>query len=408
MNTKKIVIGLLAAMALTWAQTAYADNATEFGVEDDLTIMGTAGTVADPDVEIRGFSIFGSTGVTANIPVAPGNIIVNGQMQVSSGAWFVGNSTFTGTVTLPAPVSLRIAGGLDNQVMSYNAANGAMQWADVESMVAGGDSLGSHIATKTLDMAEFGIIRIASASITNGITAGSMTIVNNAGIGGTLGVTGAATLSNTLGVTGVSTLSSDVLMGAKLNVTDASTFGSSITAKGGFHSVVGSTFAGVAFFNDVSSFTAGPSKLYVQGGANGQVLAYNSATGAMQWAANGAGVVGDSLGSHIATQTLDMANFGIVRIASASITNGITAGSMTIVNNAGIGGTLGVTGAATMSDNLTVSSNTLLGANYGNRTAINRALESGVALSVAGDTKTGDYAAKFYSGASLAAWIRKK
>ncbi|MBI4801029.1 MAG: hypothetical protein HY796_00735 [Elusimicrobia bacterium] len=38
MNMKKIVIGLLAALALSWASAVYAaDNGTEFGIEDDLT-----------------------------------------------------------------------------------------------------------------------------------------------------------------------------------------------------------------------------------------------------------------------------------------------------------------------------------------------------------------------------------
>ena len=45
---KKVTTGLLAAMALSWAQTAWAaDNGTEFGIADDLSVYGATGTWAD-------------------------------------------------------------------------------------------------------------------------------------------------------------------------------------------------------------------------------------------------------------------------------------------------------------------------------------------------------------------------
>ena len=39
---------------------------------------------------------------------------------------------------------------------------------------------------------------------------------------------------------------------------------------------------------------------------------------------------------------------------------------------------------------------------------MNMAPAADTALSVAGQNVSGDYAAKFYSGAALAAWIKKK
>jgi len=55
MNMKRIVTGLLMAMALLWAPAVYAaDNSTEFGVADDLTVLGGDGTATllDPDVAV--------------------------------------------------------------------------------------------------------------------------------------------------------------------------------------------------------------------------------------------------------------------------------------------------------------------------------------------------------------------
>lgn len=304
---KKIVIGLLAAMALSWAQTAYAapnTNPTEFGIEGDLTVLGLTGTTEDPDVAIKGFTVFGSTQTSYPGPVqsGAGNVVVNGYLAVSSGAYFTGGSTFTGSAyftgisSFSSPSNIFVGGtGTLNQVLK-KAAGGGMVWGDdnlgageitgtprrlVMFQTDGGGGSDSLLQQDNSDL-----------SITM-ITGSSMTILGN-GTDGLGVVSGATKLGGTLGVTGASSLS---------------TLGTS----------------------------------------------------------------------------------GLATLNSASVTT-----------------TLGVTGAATLSNNLTVSSNTLLGSDYGNRTAVNRGLETGVALSVAGDVTPGKYAAKFYSGANLAAWIMKK
>ena len=124
MNMKKIVIGLLAATALSWAQTVYADNATEFGIEDDLTILSTAGTAPDPDVEIRGFTLFGSTQAAyTGAVVGAGNVVVNGYLAVSSGMYVNGNSTFTARVDLPA-VDKYTSPPEPDQVLTQSAVGG--------------------------------------------------------------------------------------------------------------------------------------------------------------------------------------------------------------------------------------------------------------------------------------------
>lgn len=79
-----------------------AFSTTELGVKDDLTVLGTAGTAVDPDVEIKGFAVFGSTQAAPalNIPAARGNIFINGYVEISSGMYVNAASTFTGTLNL--------------------------------------------------------------------------------------------------------------------------------------------------------------------------------------------------------------------------------------------------------------------------------------------------------------------
>lgn len=216
MNIKRTAMGLLTAATLLWAPAAWAvDNGTEFGIEDDLTVLGTQGSAADPDAEVKGFTVFGSTqSAYTGAVVGAGNVVVNGYLAVSSGAYFVQSSTFAGTVNLPAPTSLYVGGGSDGQVMTKNATTGTMQWANVSSMVSG-DSLGTHIATMTLQMSNFGIVNVASVTANGYITTySSMTIGGAAGVGGALSVNG------------------DVDLNARLNVDGTSTFVSSVTANG--------------------------------------------------------------------------------------------------------------------------------------------------------------------------------
>ncbi|HBB68144.1 MAG TPA: hypothetical protein DCZ93_12805, partial [Elusimicrobia bacterium] len=59
--------------------TTFLYAQTEFGVEDDLTALGVDGTALDPDAEIKGFTVFGSTQAAyAGAAAAPGNVVVNG------------------------------------------------------------------------------------------------------------------------------------------------------------------------------------------------------------------------------------------------------------------------------------------------------------------------------------------
>ncbi len=63
-----------------------ADNMTEFGIADDLIVLGKDGDYTDPDVEIKGFTVFGATQAvyTAHISSGAGNVIINGLLGISN------------------------------------------------------------------------------------------------------------------------------------------------------------------------------------------------------------------------------------------------------------------------------------------------------------------------------------
>ena len=98
---KKTLLSLTLSLLLAPALSA-ADNGTEFYMEDDLTVKGTQGSQTDPDVEIKGFTVFGSTQSTPalSIPAAPGNVFMNGYVQVSSGMYVAAGTTIAARLSV--------------------------------------------------------------------------------------------------------------------------------------------------------------------------------------------------------------------------------------------------------------------------------------------------------------------
>jgi len=74
-----------------------ADTNVEFGVEDDLTVLGTFGTNADPDVRVAGYATFGVAGGAAasNLNLAAGSgtgsVYIQKYLEVGQEAYFIGN-----------------------------------------------------------------------------------------------------------------------------------------------------------------------------------------------------------------------------------------------------------------------------------------------------------------------------
>jgi len=87
--------------------------AVTFNAVDDLRVSGVTGTVSAPDLEVKGFSVFGSTNVLTHISTAPGNVVINGALQVSSYVYVTGKSTFTGAAYFTAPITAGAVRGLN-------------------------------------------------------------------------------------------------------------------------------------------------------------------------------------------------------------------------------------------------------------------------------------------------------
>jgi len=163
---------LLTLSAVYYLLPASANSQTELGSEDDLTVLGINGTALDPDTEIKGFTVFGSTQAAyTGAAAGPGNVVVNGALAVSSGAYFADSSTF------PAAGRIFLGDGSTGQILSKKS-DGALQWASSSVM---GDNLGNHIATTTLNMATFNIVNVGSITANAAITTYStMTVAGNA------------------------------------------------------------------------------------------------------------------------------------------------------------------------------------------------------------------------------------
>ena len=123
----------LAAGLLFLASGSYAENLSfvEFGVAGDLTVLGQVGTAVDPNVKIKGFTVFGSTQTyyTGIVP-GNGNVVINGSVSVSSGAYFSATSTF------PEARSIVINDGAAGQVL-VKAADGHLEWKDGAAAIGG-------------------------------------------------------------------------------------------------------------------------------------------------------------------------------------------------------------------------------------------------------------------------------
>ncbi|HAH31331.1 MAG TPA: hypothetical protein DCL44_03340 [Elusimicrobia bacterium] len=390
----KVVLGLLAAMALSWAPAVYAasDNGTEFGIEDDLTVIGHEGNWADADVELKGFSIFGSSlGITNKISGAAGNVFVGGAVQVSSGLFVAGGSTMTGgmyvtgvssftgevrmnynqNIYFSSPSYMWLDGGADGQVLKRNT-NGALMW--------GNDLSGASAITGNHD-------RIQKIDQTGSGMGDSVFI--QSGNGDTAGVT---MLGSSMTVYG------GLYMGS----------GSSITLSGaGSHitlpnlPLIGTDAANKTYVDSAIVGSTGP---WMRDNALA-VVKLSSITDRV-----GIGIAAPSAKLEISSAGADTSDM-LLAVSTGAATDQevftVDASGNTIgKGNSQIAGNLQVAG------NSTVSGNSQDGAALTNYHGVNTAGTSGTALTVAGTAVTGEYVAKFYSGApaanTLAAWIRKK
>ena len=153
-------------------------------------------------------------------------------------------------------------------------------------------------------------------------------IIGNATVGGTLGVTGSATLSSTLGVTGAVTLTDDLAVNGGDITTSATTF---------------------------NLVNANATTLNLAGAAT--TIAVGATTGTLT--INNPTVVGTQTTQAVFNTTATTVNFAgaattLIVGAATGVAN-IRNATTNIIGNATVGGTLGVTGAVTLTDDLAVN-----------------------------------------------------
>ena len=103
-------IALITSLFLLWLPWEAA-LAASFTVADNLKVAGDTGTLPNPDLEVKGFSVFGSTEVLTHISTAPGNVVI-GALQVSSDVYVTGRSTFTGYAVFLSTLNASAVRGL--------------------------------------------------------------------------------------------------------------------------------------------------------------------------------------------------------------------------------------------------------------------------------------------------------
>ena len=212
-----------------------ADKNVEFGIEDDLTVNGIEGNAADADLEVKGYSLFGSTNgfiVPAGFAngagsvVVASNLYVNGKLQAGqidlSGAnMVVSNLTVQGYLKA-AGSSLSIL--KDASIQSNLTVTGATTLSGNSSV---GGTLGvTGVATLSSSATVAGTLGVAG----NGTFQNDIQVNRDATVGGDLGVTGDGTVGGALGVAGAVTLDSDLTVKGNLATWGTGAFGKNLTA----------------------------------------------------------------------------------------------------------------------------------------------------------------------------------
>jgi hypothetical protein len=465
---KRIATAVLAlACCLTPVRSVYAqaDNGTEFGVQDDLTVLGADSlTTKDADVEIKGFTIFGSTedNKTLGITMAPGNVWVNGEVQISSGL-YVSSVTITGisTFTLGAG-SIFIKDGTGGQVLKKDAATGALKWGEdntslsditgtpsyVPVFKAGGGlsesvimSTYSHVIVKgsmTIEGSEGVGLQVTggtstfdgSVEILPGKTftvgTGKTSLGGDLDVGGNVSIltdktltvgTGKTTLGGDLDVSGAVTLSSDTYLGAAATR-------STVTANGSIYLASGSsiTLTGLgakivlpyapALDNDATN------KKYVDervaSGVNaGGPWTRDTATAVVRLTTStdkvGIGIEVARAQLHVASGTLAaLFTVSTGTVDSSQDVFGVLAGAggvgeVGIKGNLALGQTFANSSSGAPVNGMAIEGGVFVGTNTYIEAATNTAQ-----LQVKGTGNSGAYVATFYSGNQLAAWVRQK
>ena len=392
-------VAIAGTLGVTGASTLAGVSASNGSFSGTLGVTGA--TTLSSTLGVSGATTLAALNAQAS---TLDSLAVTNAATVGGTLGVTGASTFTGAIsgssaslssTLSAGASTLASLGVTNNatVGGTLGVTGAstLASADVTGNATVGGTFGVTGASSLSTLSTSGAATLASASITGAASVGgtlgvtgnttltgtlaagastlaSASITNNATVGGTLGVTGAATLSSSLGVTGTSSFTGDMTAG---NI-DATTLDASGNASvGGTFGVSGNTtlggtlaVTGAATLS--STLSAGASTLSSATVTNALSAGSISTVGTLSAGATTLGntTVG-TLGASGAVDFDSTLNVdGVSTLNSAVITLGATVGTtLGVTGAATFGNTLGVTGAATLSNNLSVAgTSTLTGA----------------------------------------------
>ena len=303
-------------------------------IGDGANALGVSGLTTLTTMTVTGPAVF-SKSITASSGVF--NATGASQYSIVSSSGVTAPSYNLGmNITLSSITTAAYGGGLtvSTNVYIVGFSSAAKYYGDGSGLTnVPGEGLGNHIATMTLNMANFGLINVASITAGGYIRMSSATIMSSAAIGGSLDVAGAANLGT-------------------MTVTGAAVFGKGITASSGVfnatginqYSIASSSGVTAPIYNLGANVTLSSAASPSNGGGlnistNVYIVGFSSANKYYGDGSSLTGIAGDNLGNHSATQNLIMnghniSNAGYITVSSVSLNNQlIVAGSATIAGN---------------------------------------------------------------------------
>jgi hypothetical protein len=319
----------------TGITTLVSNNEVTFGT--DRTVLRSNTTMADVGTQTIGtdLNITGNVTITGTTTTVDSTVIVAENSLIELAAnnttgdvidiGFYGNHSGGSITGLVRDASTKDYYLFDN--VSLSDLDGAANVITTGAMAAGLTTLHANVAAPLATITQ---ATITSANVSSGLgvmggtTTDALAVTGAATVGTTLGVTGATTLSSTLSVSGATSLTST------LGVTGAATLSGGATVSSG-----------------LSTDTLSASGNASVGGTLGVTGAATMSGGA-------------TVTSGLSSDTLSVSGastLGTVSAGATTISGGLTSDSASVTGNASVGGTLGVTGAATFSS--TVSTGAL-------------------------------------------------
>jgi hypothetical protein len=138
---KLLAIAFALACTMALARNAKAAGGTEFGVDDDLTVMGTDGNWGDADLQVNGFSKFGVTVNTQRITEdTRGSVAIAGGLQVDGTIY--GSSMTLSNQLYVAPAAVSLMPVDQNTRILVQDSDGLFRYQILKNVVSGGTTGG--------------------------------------------------------------------------------------------------------------------------------------------------------------------------------------------------------------------------------------------------------------------------